>query len=42
MLLAVDYDGGRKALVSFPTIGRSIVPGSQLYTTDGRPWPVDE
>jgi hydroxyacylglutathione hydrolase len=41
VLLAVDYDGGRKALVRFPTIGRSIVPGSQLYTTDGRPWPVD-
>jgi hydroxyacylglutathione hydrolase len=41
VLLAVDYDGGRKALVRFPTIGRSIVPGSQLYTTDGQPWPVD-
>jgi hydroxyacylglutathione hydrolase len=41
VLLAVDYDGGRKALVRFPTIGRSIVPGSQLYTTDGRPWPVE-
>jgi hydroxyacylglutathione hydrolase len=39
VLLAVDYDGGRKALVRFPTIGRSIVPGSQLYTTDGQPWP---
>ena len=22
----------------FPTIGRSIVPGSQLYTADGQPW----
>ena len=41
VLLAVDYDGGRKALVRFPTIGRSIVPGSQLYTADGQPWPVD-
>jgi hydroxyacylglutathione hydrolase len=39
LLLAVDYDGGRKALVRFPTIGRSIVPGSQLYTADGRLWP---
>lgn len=38
VLLAVDYDGGRKALVRFPTIGRSIVPGSQLYTADGQPW----
>jgi glyoxylase-like metal-dependent hydrolase (beta-lactamase superfamily II) len=41
VLLAVDYDGGRKALVRFPTIGRSIVPGSQLYTADGQPWPMD-
>ena len=41
VLLAVDYDGGRKALVRFPTIGRSIVPGSQLYTADGQPWPVN-
>lgn len=40
VLLAVDYDGGRKALVRFPTIGRSIVPGSQLYTADGQPWPL--
>jgi glyoxylase-like metal-dependent hydrolase (beta-lactamase superfamily II) len=41
VLLAVDYDAGRKALVRFPTIGRSIVPGSQLYTTDGQPWPSE-
>ena len=41
VLLAVDYDGGRKALVRFPTIGRSIVPGSQLYTADGQPWPTE-
>jgi hydroxyacylglutathione hydrolase len=41
VLLAVDYDGGRKALVRFPTIGRSIVPGSQLYTAGGQPWPVE-
>jgi hydroxyacylglutathione hydrolase len=41
VLLAVDYDGGRKALVRFPTIGRSMVPGSQLYTSEGQPWPVD-
>jgi hydroxyacylglutathione hydrolase len=41
VLLAVDYDGGRKALVRFPTIGRSIVPGSQLYTADGQPWPAE-
>ena len=27
VLIAPDYDGGRKALVRFPTIGRSIVPG---------------
>jgi hydroxyacylglutathione hydrolase len=42
VLLAVDYDGGRKALVRFPTIGRAIVPGSQLYTADGQPWPAGE
>jgi hypothetical protein len=40
-VLAVDYGGGRKALVRFPKIGRSIVPGSQLYTTGCQPWPVD-
>jgi hydroxyacylglutathione hydrolase len=38
LLLAPDYDGGRKALVRFPTIGRAIVPGSQLYTAAGEPW----
>jgi hydroxyacylglutathione hydrolase len=38
VLIAPDYDGGLKALVRFPTIGRAMVPGSQLYTPDGQPW----
>jgi hydroxyacylglutathione hydrolase len=38
VLIARDYDGGLKALVRFPTIGRAMVPGSQLYTPDGQPW----
>jgi hydroxyacylglutathione hydrolase len=38
VLIAPDYDGGWKALVRFPTIGRALVPGSQLYTADGLPW----
>ncbi len=38
VLIAPDYDGGLKALVRFPTIGRAMVPGSQLYTAEGQPW----
>ena len=38
LLLARDYDGGLKALVRFPSIGRTIVPGSQLYTAAGERW----
>ena len=38
VLLAPDYDGGLKALVRFPTIGRAMVPGSQLYSPEGKPW----
>ena len=38
LLIAPDYDGGLKALVRFPTIGRAMVPGSQLYTAEGQPW----
>jgi hydroxyacylglutathione hydrolase len=37
-LLVTDYDGGGKAWVRFPRLGDAVVPGSQLYTMDGRPW----